>query len=321
MIGPEISLADLLRVAAELGPAWIDRAASLLGLNPVTPSPAHSLRSPDVKPLPSKTLAERTKPMEESEPDTGRRIKKIPRSLTATSAMSETAAVPDWLNEPNREPVLLDTPVNIKYEPPFEPLFARHLRAILATALAVRRPDGPIDLHEVIDRRTCRRPPEPLPRLPQPSLRNGAQVLLDRRAAMMPFFKDQNRLVDTLRAVVGREACRIVQFFRTPHRIAPLGEMETDDYKLPPAGTPVLLVTDLGIGGARLQEIAVTTDEWIAFTERVRRASCPVIAFVPYRRSRWPQDLQRLITIIPWDRATTAGMVRCLTGPGLAVTR
>lgn len=310
-------------MAAELGPAWVDRAASLLGLNPVAPSPTPSLRSPDVRPSPTTTLAKRTKPSarEEVKPDRGRRIKKTPRSLTPTSTMSETAP-PEWLNERDRQPVLLDTPANINYEPPFEPLFARHLvRAILATALAMRRPDGPIDLYEVIDRRTCRRPAEPLPRLPQPSLRNGAQVLLDRRTAMMPFFKDQNRLAATLRAVVGREACRIIQFFRTPHRIAPLGEIETDDYTLPPADTPVLLVSDLGIGEAPLEEIAVTTDEWIAFAERVRRALCPVIAFVPYRRSRWPQDLQRLITIIPWDRVTTAGMVRCLTGPGLALNR
>jgi len=46
----------------------------------------------------------------------------------------------------------------------------------------------------------------------------------------------------------------------------------------------------------------------------VRRAGCPLVAFVPYAPRRWPRALRRAMTIVQWDRRTSAVTIRNLVG-------
>jgi hypothetical protein len=59
--------------------------------------------------------------------------------------------------------------------------------------------------------------------------------------------------------------------------------------------------------------------EWIEFSSKVRHAHCPLIALVPYKQSRWPTELLSYMTIIQWDRKTTAPIIRSIVGGGLEV--
>jgi hypothetical protein len=93
--------------------------------------------------------------------------------------------------------------------------------------------------------------------------------------------------------------------------------MEERAYEPPASGTPVLLVTDLGIGVPPLAQDTLFIDDWRDFADRTARARCPIIALVPYSPERWPAALKGIINIIQWDRSTTAGDVHRDVGRGL----
>ena len=89
------------------------------------------------------------------------------------------------------------------------------------------------------------------------------------------------------------------------------------EHHMPPAGVAVLLVTDLGVGrpgpGRRVPSVA----DWLDFASHMRRAGCPLVAFVPYAPARWPAELKPCIRILPWDRSTSARTVRRTLGRAL----
>ena len=72
----------------------------------------------------------------------------------------------------------------------------------------------------------------------------------------------------------------------------------------------MVLLTDLGIGRPLGWDDWADVAEWQEFAALVRRAQCPLVAFVPYRRARWPTRLIHSIAIVQWDRTTTVAMAR-----------
>jgi hypothetical protein len=91
---------------------------------------------------------------------------------------------------------------------------------------------------------------------------------------------------------------------------------------MPPApGIPVVVLTDLGIAQPHGAMAVAGAEEWREFASNVSRAQCPLLALVPYPARRWPAGLHRVMTILQWDRATTAAVVRKVVGSGLRVNR
>jgi hypothetical protein len=72
----------------------------------------------------------------------------------------------------------------------------------------------------------------------------------------------------------------------------------------------VLVLTDLGIQKPQFGIDWASPAEWSQFARQVRQAQCPLTAFVPYSRTRWPRGLARLFTILTWDRFTTVSVAR-----------
>jgi hypothetical protein len=138
----------------------------------------------------------------------------------------------------------------------------------------------------------------------------GCQVLLDSDGGLKPFARDCRSLIASIRGVVGREQTSLFQFRGCPtHRT----ETMTGDvvpYRPPARGTPVVLITDLGIGERPLSRYWASAEDWDAFLGTVRNSRCPLIAFVPYPPHRWPHFLRRKAVVIQWDRTTTAGGIR-----------
>ena len=156
----------------------------------------------------------------------------------------------------------------------------------------------------------------PLPTLPWPTLSRGVQVLVDRSQAMAPFARDQVVLQHEIQRVVGEDQVQVLRFAGCPSRGAGTGpQRKWQDYQPPLPGTPVLLLTDLGIGRPLLADDWVGAEEWLEFAAVVRRAGCPLVAFVPYAPSRLPPRLVGALTVIQWDRRTTAVSIRNLIGP------
>ena len=191
---------------------------------------------------------------------------------------------------------------------PLEPVTARHLegvhdhkplftpgqgRAILAATVATWDPTGPVDLDRLVDRVARALPVQRLPRRRQASLVRGIQLLVDTGKGMEPFARDQQELTDELRRVVGKSRVAEFRFRDCPLRGAGDGPVWTwKSYHPPSPGTPVVVLTDLGIGGPRFLPERSRPREWRALAERLARRNSPLVAFVPYPASRWPGSKQ-----------------------------
>ncbi len=223
--------------------------------------------------------------------------------------------------------------------PPFEPLFAPPLtRAILSGALATNGGDGDLDLERIIDTVARREFFDHLPSLPAPTLRRGAQVLIDQSEAMKIFARDQSELLKHIRLVMGADKTQAFGFRGLPMEVADFAAsrfwgvypLEADepasdprgDYVAPVAGTVVVLLTDLGIGQPALAANEPAPPyRWLEFARRVRQAGCPLIALVPYAAHRCDPALAQAIKILTWDRTTTATTVRLAFGHAHEVER
>ena len=201
-------------------------------------------------------------------------------------------------------------------EPPVAPLFVPNwTRAILSSALSTNGEDGPLDLDRIIEALGRAEIPARLPRRPRPTTRRGVQLLIDKSDAMTPFASDQNSIHKATRLAIGSDNVKVLRFVGCPSRgvrASALEEWKT--YGPPPPGTPVLLLTDLGVGRPMFSTERADIDEWLGFAAQVRRAGCPLLAFIPYAPRRWPRALRRVMTLVQWDRRTSAVTIRNLIG-------
>ena len=206
--------------------------------------------------------------------------------------------------------------------PEFVLLFKpQQTRTLLSRALARRADTGPWDLVRVIE--MCARG-EPLvhaPRLPEPTLSSGVQLLVDRSDTMMVFAQDQSNLEQAIRKLVGEDKLEVLYFDGFPSRARSLAQDRWATYErlLPPPGTVVAILSDLGIAHAPWLPIRPAPARWRDLALRLRRRGCPVVAFVPYHPSRWPSELRRALTIIQWDGRTRTSAIRARVGSGLTV--
>ena len=269
----------------------IEAASSTLPLQPAGP-----VTSPDVQedrpPLPVE-LPPQDFQYDITEPD----VEHIP---PAKKAGLPTAVVwPEW------EHVIS---VSLRYQP----LFLRQwTRGLLSEAAATWREAGSVDVPRALEVLARGITPAELPRIYAQTLARGCQVLIDVSAGMAPFAKDCWQLIDALRAVVGREQVQVFYFKDCPIYGV---EAETDGrfipFQSPPPATLVLLLSDLGIARPAFSFRRGTTHDWLRLANRLHEAACPLLALVPYPRRRWPRRLSKALTIVQWDRVTTAAGVR-----------
>lgn len=255
-------------------------------------------------------------------PRAGGQASSLPTSEVAATLSPDLASArhpPGWLE---RIPPLPEPPAVPLPPPQPEPLLVpQWTRGVLSGALATFTGEGAIDLERVMREVARNVPLRRVPRRPLPSLAQGAQVLVDRSEAMMPFAADQAWLVAQLQAVVGRERLQVLRFEGCPSWGAGAGSKRRwksyHEHHTPPRGVAVLLLTDLGLGGGGHGGRIPAVADWQDFTRRVRKAGCPPVAFVPYGPARWPPELQRGLPILHLDPATSARTVRRTVGRAL----
>jgi len=296
-----INLGDLARAFAELKPtneASRLAIASTLGMFWDPPKPTKVA----VKPRPThqrETLYERP-----SQHDI-ERLPTPPRVITSRldHTRSEDAA-PSILVPPLEASAAESDSQSPLHEPLF---FPRWTRAILSAGLATNSEIGEIDIDRVVNILAKGHCLNKLPLLSTPTLTRGVQLLIDRSQAMTPFIQDQIRLHREILATVGSDRVTTLRFVGCPIRGAGAGSEPTwAPYEPPPTRAPILLLSDLGIGRPRLSDERAGIREWLTFIRLVKKAKCPLLAFVPYEASRWPLALANQMSIIQWDRNTTA---------------
>jgi hypothetical protein len=111
-----------------------------------------------------------------------------------------------------------------------------------------------------------------------------------------------------MRRVLGRGVVSAFRFVGSPAR-GVLGQSNSDFEAYRPArpGWPVIVLTDLGIGGGAA---AAPSSEWLEFSRLVRSGGCHLLALVPYPPARWPADLALSMHIIQWGRATSVRTIK-----------
>ena len=187
--------------------------------------------------------------------------------------------------------------------------------SLLATLLATDAADGPVDTEALVSHISTRSLPGTLPRRSRPSLYRGVQVLIDIGRAMLPFRYDCQILSNCVLATVGRSNVQARLFSECPIRGAGEGPRWTwSRYKPPSVGTPVLVLTDAGIGGPTEHHARSQEDEWIELADLLRKRRSRLILLVPYPKKRWPPRLTERLSIVTWDRNTSLMVTYRLVG-------
>jgi hypothetical protein len=145
---------------------------------------------------------------------------------------------------------------------------------------------------------------------------------VDLSESMLPFRADLVALVARVRRVLGDDGLSVLRFAESPMARAGAGPGRRPTWKRyepPPTPRPVLVASDLGLtrepdSDLDLDVVDARAD-WLEFAQLVRRAGCPLVVLVPYPRSRVPRELRRAMTVVEWDRTTTAaGVARAVRG-------
>ena len=235
------------------------------------------------------------------------------RPTTATlEATTQTEDAPSWLatavafkDDGESKPIAV------------APIFAAaRARSILSAAVSARSEDGPIAVQKLVDMLCRLEPVQTMPRSPLATVRRGVQLLVDRWGGMDPYSHDVADVVRMIERVVGSPRTQVLWCAGAPLREVMTMTNLTEMWRPPARGTPVVIVSDLGIGGNIRTSGRTPSSEWIALARRARGVGCPVIALVPFGKERWRSALVRVITHIHWDHRMTAGDVRRAIGPG-----
>lgn len=322
---PSIFLGDYVRAVQTLQPAGVDSPdtcaaiARLLGFHLDTSGQGQAQGIPEPTPPPSSA---NSRP-----PATGRSPavrKKVTRPEPAPPvdepswlpSVLETRAMTSAVSDPEdflaHATSLAQGRPGGGGSPPVEPLLVpRWTRGILHVLAATSR-EGELDVERLVERMGRAELLSRLPRRGWPTLRRGLRVLLDVGPGMMPFAADTRWLLERLREVVGPERTWESVFVGGPW-MGPLSNgmgVETAPWSPPSAGTPVLVVGDLGASRRQFPLESGCEADWLNFAQGVRRAGCPLIALTPGSAGRYPAALRRAMVLIPWDRRTTAGRLR-----------
>jgi hypothetical protein len=307
---PLVGLGDLLRAAITLNasPSDCRRIAALLdvaGTAPPLPPPSRRVRvtAPPPAPRPqtpaSDPAALPAKAPQALARDLAQRFEAASGGAF-TLLEPETVEPPEWA-VPDGVPPASPALEGARPAPLHEPLFVpTQTRNILAAVLAVEEANGPIDAARLVEEVASCRAITRLPRARSVTLRRGAVVLLDRGDSMEPFQRDVIEVIAAIERLIGRDGLIRATFEGTPSKLSRWADGEPWTFSAPP-GTPVLLVTDLGLRRPWEER------EWVSFVEVTQRASCPVIAIAPYPSDRWPELLAQHLRAVVWDRTTTVG--------------
>ena len=319
-----VFLGDAVRSSVRLQPSSTTEAAmlALLGL-PVghgPPDVEESVRSvpslptaAELDPVPRShetaevpVLPPQRLPAPEVDPDR-------PASVIAVPSTIEQVVVgdPQVVWETDSHPLPRPAAGEEAYRLDSEPLLPRARSVDLLTAMAgVDEPTGSFDIARMTDR-VARGEPSVEVRTRRTSRRHGVQLLIDVSAAMAPFAGDCAAVRGIVEALFGSGA-RVNRFVGSPLRGAGAGSRPWPAYRPPRPPTPVLVLTDLGLGPTGDVGERADVAEWLRFAHIVARAGGRVAALVPGPRTRVPASLLRAVDVVEWDDTTTTATVRRL---------
>ena len=166
------------------------------------------------------------------------------------------------------------------------------LRRRLASTVRSRE----VDVAALAERWGRGRPLREIPFRPLAAWAPRVTVLVDRSAHLIPFWRDQDRLLRQLRRRLGRAAIHQVRFVEGYER--PWRGVQRR-YRDPPVspGAPVLALGDLGFFAGEARR-----DLWSKVAELQRRGGALPTALVPCPPDRWQGGIARRWDALSWER-------------------
>ncbi|MDU9048740.1 MAG: formylglycine-generating enzyme family protein [Candidatus Electrothrix sp. Rat3] len=138
-----------------------------------------------------------------------------------------------------------------------------------------------------------------LPKIPRRSWSTSCQLILDRDLRLLPFWQDFIALADRLSSFRGTAGMEILVFEQGPNgpcrQYEPGKRFPLQHYRRPVAGTPILVLGDLGLlpGGQK--------KAWMSFGRLLRSAGLEPVALVPCPERYWSRRTARLFSMYVWD--------------------
>lgn len=291
---PDMRLGDLITAAIELDlqhEELLSAAANMLGL----PTTRRADRSPPPpvqvpprerrrKAPPERHLSIEPGPEDAGEPPAGHGNPVILRQTQP----GRTAPQPqEWLQE--APPLQAASDEHYRPIPP-DPLFEDGWSSVLALAphFSTELPDARIDVEACVRRLAEFRLTVPLPRLKRRTLHRGLVLMEDWGVGMQPYHLDLLSLRKQIGAAVGKHRFAHFIFSGDPSQGFWQSEAEETPFHWPPPGTPICVVSDLG-----LRADAHIRRSWLRFLEQAAQNRSPVTVLSPYHRSRLADPLDR----------------------------
>jgi hypothetical protein len=139
------------------------------------------------------------------------------------------------------------------------------------------------------------------------NLVKGVHVLLDHSETMQPFWRDEMELIARLRRLLGEALVQHTWFEIDPDRpIATRLRWRSSAPRKLHEGTPLLLVTDFGVGLEVIAGRFMDWDPWRPIFQLAESSRSRVIALLPSSPALWPAGLKRFVaSMLLWDRETS----------------
>ena len=192
--------------------------------------------------------------------------------------------------------------------PSYRPLFLeRWFQGIFTATLSTQMASREIDFRK-LERNVAHG--ETLAELPfklRASLVKGVHVLLDHSETMQPFWRDETELIARLRRLLGEALVQHAWFEMDPQRAAAkrLRWRGTVPRKFHQE-TPVLLVTDFGVGLDAAAARFMDWESWLPIFHLAESSRSRVTALLPSAPALWPAGLNRFVAgALLWDRETS----------------
>jgi hypothetical protein len=203
---------------------------------------------------------------------------------------------------------------------PIEPLLDPSLTSVILEALLARHvPEGPVDPRALVRTVADCRPIVRLPRRKIRTTRFGALVLVDQGDDMFLFQQDQEHLVDDIRNLLGADNTLVGYFHDVPNRVGLAqpgvpGRTKWRPLTPPRSGTPIVVISDLGISSGRELHALEERANWGDFARLAAASGCTHVVFVPASFDRIPDWARTLLHMVSWDLSLTLYDVYRLPG-------
>lgn len=121
------------------------------------------------------------------------------------------------------------------------------------------------------------------------------------------FRRDQRDVVERVRRLVGPDRLEVLYFADAPLRGCGSGAVWTwKPYRLPPARSTVLLLSDLGLNSRWLSPAPSARSDWVRFAAVLSWQGLRTVVLIPLAVARVPSWASQLFFTVSWDRSLTA---------------